>query len=162
MSIAAHDPEPRIVALLQGLQQLGWAEGRNVRIDIRWGGGDAGRIRRYAAELVALAPDVILAPGSATLVPLLEVTRAVPIVFVHVPIRWALATSIAWHGPAATQLDLPTTNTASVGSGWNCSSRSPERDASGVIRDAAISAGTRLVRRSPFTGVVGRSVGNPG
>ena len=66
MPLAADDPEgqARIAAFLQGLQQLGWTDGRNVRIDIRWGAGDADRIRKYAAELVALAPDVILATGS--------------------------------------------------------------------------------------------------
>ena len=87
MSTAADDAESkaRIAAFLQGLQQLGWTEGRNVRIDIRWPAGDADRIRRYAAELVALAPDVILATGSATLGPLLQATRAVPVVFVIVP-----------------------------------------------------------------------------
>ncbi len=58
MSVAADDPEgqARLAAFLQGLQQLGWTDGRNVRIDTRWGAGDAERIRRYAAELVALAP----------------------------------------------------------------------------------------------------------
>jgi putative ABC transport system substrate-binding protein len=66
MSQAADDPEApiRIAALLQGLQQWGWSEGHNVRIDYRWGGGDADRIRRYAAELVALAPDIVLATAS--------------------------------------------------------------------------------------------------
>ena len=65
---APSDPESqaRIAAFLQALQQLGWTDGRNVRIDYRWGAGDAERIRRYAAELVALAPDVILATGTAT------------------------------------------------------------------------------------------------
>ena len=65
----ADDPEfqARVAAFVQGLQQLGWTEGRNVRIDIRWGAGDAERIRRYAAELVALAPDVILAAGGPPL-----------------------------------------------------------------------------------------------
>jgi putative ABC transport system substrate-binding protein len=75
----------RNAALLQGLQQLGWTEGRNLRLDFRWGGGDAANIRRYAAELVALAPDVIVSVGSATVGPLLQVTRTVPIVFVVVP-----------------------------------------------------------------------------
>ena len=66
MNLAADDPEgqARIAAFLQGLQQLGWTDGRNVRIDTRWAAGDADRSRRYAAELVALAPDVILASGS--------------------------------------------------------------------------------------------------
>jgi putative ABC transport system substrate-binding protein len=87
MGPAADDPEgqARIAAFLQGLRELGWADGRNVRIEYRWSGGNANNIRRYAAELVALAPDVILAPGSAILAPLLQATRAVPIVFVHVP-----------------------------------------------------------------------------
>src|SRR5450759_5155162 len=73
MGPAADDPEgqARIAAFLQGLRELGWADGRNVRIDNRWSGGNANNIRRYAAELVALAPDVILAPGSAILAPLL-------------------------------------------------------------------------------------------
>jgi ABC-type uncharacterized transport system substrate-binding protein len=87
MTATADDPESkaRIGAFLQGLQELGWTDGRNVRIDTRWPAGNADNIRKYAAELVALAPDVILAPGSATAGPLLQVTRAVPIVFVHVP-----------------------------------------------------------------------------
>ena len=87
MSTAEDDTESkaRIAAFLHGLQQSGWTEGRNVRIDIRWPAGDADRIRRYAAELVALAPDAILATGSATLGPLLQTTRDVPIVFVIVP-----------------------------------------------------------------------------
>jgi putative ABC transport system substrate-binding protein len=58
--------QTRIAAFLQGLQQSGWSDGHNVRIDIRWAAGDADRIRRYAAELVSFAPDVILATGSAT------------------------------------------------------------------------------------------------
>jgi putative ABC transport system substrate-binding protein len=72
-------------AFLQTLQQLGWTDGRNVRIDYRWPAGDADRARKYAAELVALAPDVILAVSSISLAPLLQATRTVPIVFVGVP-----------------------------------------------------------------------------
>jgi hypothetical protein len=75
----------RFAAFRQGLQQLGWTDGRNVRIDYRWGGGDADNIRKHAAELAALAPDVILAAGGAITGPLLQATRTVPIVFVHVP-----------------------------------------------------------------------------
>jgi putative ABC transport system substrate-binding protein len=73
--------QARMAAFLQGLQQLGWSDGRNVRIDIRWAAGDANLMRKYAAELVALAPDVILAPGSTSMGPLLQATRTVPIVF---------------------------------------------------------------------------------
>jgi putative ABC transport system substrate-binding protein len=76
--------QARLAAFLQGLQQLGWTDGRNVRIDTRWGAGDADRIRRDAAELVALAPDVILTSGASTLGPLLQATRTVPIVFANV------------------------------------------------------------------------------
>ena len=61
--------QARMAAFLQGLQQLGWSDGRNVRIDTRWAAGDANLIRKYAAELVALAPDVILAPGSTSVGP---------------------------------------------------------------------------------------------
>jgi putative ABC transport system substrate-binding protein len=74
----------RIAAFQQGLHELGWTDGRNVRIDYRWGVGDAERIRSYAAELVALAPDVILAVASAPVAALLQTTRAVPIVFATV------------------------------------------------------------------------------
>jgi putative tryptophan/tyrosine transport system substrate-binding protein len=77
------DPRARPIvdAFLQTLQQLGWTDGRNVKIDYRWPAGDADKARKYAAELVALAPDVILTIGSANLGPLLQATRAVPIVF---------------------------------------------------------------------------------
>jgi putative ABC transport system substrate-binding protein len=87
MSHASDDPEgqARVVTFLQGLQQSGWTDGRNVRIEYRWATGDPDRFRRYAAELVAIAPDVILVTGSAAVGQLLQVTRSVPIVFVAVP-----------------------------------------------------------------------------
>jgi putative tryptophan/tyrosine transport system substrate-binding protein len=71
--------QARNAAFLQGLQELGWTVGRNVRIEYRWGGGDVELFRRYASELVALAPDVILAVGGAVVPPLLQATRTVPI-----------------------------------------------------------------------------------
>jgi putative ABC transport system substrate-binding protein len=84
---AASDPDAQanMTAFLQGMQQLGWTEGRNVRIDHRWAGGDPANIRKYAAELVALAPDVILASGATTTAPLLQASSTVPIVFAIVP-----------------------------------------------------------------------------
>ncbi len=87
MNLAAEDGESqaRLAAFLQGLDQWKWSEGRNIQIHGRWGAGDVDSFRRYAAELVALAPDVILATGSATVGPLLQATRTVPIVFVSVP-----------------------------------------------------------------------------
>ena len=87
---------------------MGWTDGRNVRIDTRWGAGDAERIRRYAAELVALAPDVILASGSAAVGPLLQATRTVPIVFVQVtdPVGAGFVASLARPGGNATGFTL--------------------------------------------------------
>jgi putative tryptophan/tyrosine transport system substrate-binding protein len=79
------EQQPRIAALRQGLAQFGWTDGGNVRIDFRWGQGDPRLARQYAAELVALAPDVVLAAGGAHLGPMLEATRSVPIVFTIVP-----------------------------------------------------------------------------
>ena len=86
-AFAADDPEGQdsVAAFLQGLQELGWTVGRNVQIVIRWGAGDADLYRKYAAELVALAPDAILANGTVTLGPLHQLTRTTPIVFVFVP-----------------------------------------------------------------------------
>src|SRR5262245_31110612 len=83
MSLSADvvEGQVRLAAFLHGLQQLGWIDGRNVRIDARWGAGDADRTRRYAAELVALAPDVILATGSPPVAALQQATRSAAIVF---------------------------------------------------------------------------------
>jgi putative tryptophan/tyrosine transport system substrate-binding protein len=86
-SLAADDPESqaRHAAFLQGLQEWGWSVGRNVAIDYRFAAGDADRFRKYAAELVALAPDIILATGTPVTAALLQATRSVPIVFTQVP-----------------------------------------------------------------------------
>jgi putative tryptophan/tyrosine transport system substrate-binding protein len=86
MNLSENDPEAQglVAAFREGLAQLGWIDGRNVRIDYRWSAGDLDRIRRYAAELVALPPEVILAYGGSTVGPLQQVTRTVPIVFVEV------------------------------------------------------------------------------
>ena len=83
---------------------MGWTDGRNVRIDTRWAGGNADDIRRHAAELVALAPDVILANGSSTVGPLLQATRTVPIVFAIVadPVGAGFVDSLARPGGNAT------------------------------------------------------------
>ena len=91
-------------AFLQGLGQLGWTIGRNARIETRWATSNAAEIRRHAAELAALAPDVILAHGAATLAPLLQVTRSVPIVFVVVtdPVAAGYVDSLARPGGSAT------------------------------------------------------------
>src|SRR5262245_45898740 len=82
---AADDPvfQARLAAFHQALALVGWTIDRNIRIDTRWTKGEASDARKYVAELVALAPDAILAPGTSTLEPLLQMTRTVPIVFVH-------------------------------------------------------------------------------
>jgi putative ABC transport system substrate-binding protein len=106
MSGAANDPEgsDRFKAFHPGLQQLGWVEGRNVRIEVRWPSGNFDNIRKYAGELATLAPDVILATGSATLGPLLQATRTVPIVFVGLvdPVGAGYVASLAHPGGNAT------------------------------------------------------------
>ena len=86
-SSTRHDAtsQARLGALQQGLHQLGWEDGRNLRIEYRWAEGDPDALRKYAAELVALAPDAILANGSAAVALLLQATRLVPIVFTDVP-----------------------------------------------------------------------------
>jgi putative ABC transport system substrate-binding protein len=86
-TLAADDAlaQARQGAFLQGLQQSGWTIGRNVQVEARWAAGDPDRLRKYAVELVALAPDVILASGNAAAAPVLQATRTVPIVFVIVP-----------------------------------------------------------------------------
>jgi len=106
MNLAAGDPEgqARLAALLQGLQALGWADGPNVRIDTRWAAGDADKFRKYAAELAALAPDLIVAAGSGAAGPLLRATRTVPIVFTMVidPVGAGFVDSLARPGGNAT------------------------------------------------------------
>src|SRR2546430_8630362 len=106
MNLAADDTEgkARIAAFHQGLQEWGWTIGRNVRIDVRWDTGDADRNRRYAAELVALAPDVILASASAAMAAVQQTSRTVPIVFVNIidPVGAGYVASLARPGGNAT------------------------------------------------------------
>ena len=102
----ADDPEfqARIGAFLQELQQLGWSIGRNIRFEMRWATADAAEIRHHAAELAALAPDVIVAHGTSTVGPLLQATRTVPIVFTTVadPVGAGFVDSLARPGGNAT------------------------------------------------------------
>jgi putative ABC transport system substrate-binding protein len=100
--VAENDPEGRArhAAFLQGLTQLGWSEGRNVQIETRWGAGDANLYRSRVAELVARAPDVILAAGTSNIGPLQQVTRTIPIVFVGItdPVGGGFVASLARSG----------------------------------------------------------------
>jgi len=96
--------QARVAGFLRGLQQLGWVDGRNARIDTRWATANATEIRRHAAELVALAPDVILAHGESTVLPLLQVSRTVPIVFPVVadPVATGFVDNLARPGGSVT------------------------------------------------------------
>jgi len=106
MNTAADDQEGQagVAAFQQALQQLGWTVGRNVQIDIRWGENSGDLDRKYATELVALAPDVVLASGSPSVTALQHVSRTVPIVFVRVsdPVGGGFVDNLARSGTNAT------------------------------------------------------------
>jgi len=102
MNLATDDPmgQVRVAAFVQGLQAAGWWDGRNVRIDTRWAGADPANYRKYAAELIALGPDVVLASTTAAVAQLQQASRTVPIVFVGAidPVGSGLVTSMARPG----------------------------------------------------------------
>jgi len=106
LNLGSDDQEgqTRNAAFLQALQELGWTVGRNIRIDYRWGAGNAELYRKHAADLVALAPDIILTNGTSTIGPVLQTTRTVPIVFVNVtdPVAGGFVESLARPGGNAT------------------------------------------------------------
>jgi ABC-type uncharacterized transport system substrate-binding protein len=110
MNLAAEDPEAqaRLAAFTQGLQEANWAVGRNAQIDIRWGAGDPDRNRKYAAELIALAPDVLLGSGTGVVRALQQADRGVPIVFVNAtdPVGGGLVASLARPGGNVTGFSL--------------------------------------------------------
>jgi ABC-type uncharacterized transport system substrate-binding protein len=126
MSTAAGDPEgqARITALLQELQQLGWTDRRNVRIDVRWTAGDVERVRNYASELATLAPDVIVTGGASYVTALQQASRTVAIVFANAtdPVGGGLVASLARPGGNVTGFTLFEYGSSAK---WpNCSSRS--------------------------------------
>ena len=106
LNITADDPEAqtRLAAFAQGLQSLGWIVGQNVRVDYRWGGGSVDAMHKFADQLVALAPDVILAQSTAAVAPLLQSSRTVPIVFTVVadPVGAGFVQSLAYPSGNAT------------------------------------------------------------
>jgi putative ABC transport system substrate-binding protein len=132
----------RIAAFQLALRELGWIEGHNVRFDYRWGAGDADRIRGFAAELTALAPDAILAEGSVTVAALLQVTRTVPIVFATVgdPVGAGYVESLARPGGNVTGFLLFEYGTAGK---WLelLKQIAPALTRAAVIRDPTNSAG---------------------
>jgi putative ABC transport system substrate-binding protein len=144
VSFASDDmvSQERIAAFHQGLQQLGWTVGRNVQIDYRWGAGDADRIRKLAAELVELAPDVILSAGSPSVAALQQATSTVPVVFVTVvdPVSSGFVDSLARPGGNITGFHL---YEYSIAGKWLelLKDVAPNMIRAAVIRDAALTAG---------------------
>ena len=142
---AADDPESqaRLAAFVQGLQHFGWTDGQNVRIDYRWGAGNADTMRKYAAELVALAPDVILAHSSAAVAPLLQESRTVPIVFTVVadPVGAGYVDSLARPGGNVTGF---TNFEYSIGGKWLelLKEIAPNVTRVAVLRDPFVASGT--------------------
>jgi len=144
LPFSANDPQAqnRNAAFLQALQQLGWTVGQNVEIDYRWSAGSEDDTRKYAAELVALAPDVIFTSGSAAIEPLRRATRTVPIVFVLVPdpVGSGFVDSLARPGgnvTGFTQYDY------SIAAKWLALLKeiAPNTTRAAVLRDPAITAG---------------------
>jgi putative tryptophan/tyrosine transport system substrate-binding protein len=144
MPLPADDPvvQVRVAAFAQGLQQSGWTIGRNVQFDTRWAAADADRIRSHAAELVALAPDVILTSGNAGVAPLLQVSRTVPIVFAIVPdpVGAGFVDSLARPGGNATGFIA---YEYSLGAKWLelLKQIAPSITRAAVLRDAALASG---------------------
>ena len=144
MSLAADDRQgqARYAAFIQSLRELGWTEGRNVQIDTRWAAANAAETRKYAAELVALAPDVILASASAAVGALLQATSTVPIVFTTVgdPVGGGIVESLARPGGNATGFML---YEYSIGGKWLelLKQIAPSVTRVAVLRDPAIAAG---------------------
>ena len=134
--------QARNTAFLQGLQQLGWTVGRNIQIDYRWSAGNVDDTRKYASELVALAPEVIFVAGTATVAPLLQVTRSIPIVFALVPdpVGSGFVNSLSRPGGNATGF---TTYEYSIGAKWLevLKQITPGLRRVAVIRDPYIVAG---------------------
>jgi putative ABC transport system substrate-binding protein len=145
MYLAADDPDSpaRVAAFARALQELGWTEGRNIRIDYRWGAGDLDRVRRYAADLVALSPDVILVSSGSALAALQNATRAVPIVFVNVsdPVGAGYVASLARPGANITGFTLFEWGTTAK---WLelLKQIAPGMTRAAVIRDPSITSGT--------------------
>jgi ABC-type uncharacterized transport system substrate-binding protein len=134
--------QARVTAFLQGMQQLGWSEGHNISIDRRWATSDPRRMREYATELIALAPDVIFATGSASVGPLLQLSNTMPIVFAIVPdpVGSGFVDSLARPGGNATGF---TSFEYGIGAKWMelLKEIAPRLTRAAVLRDAGIIAG---------------------
>jgi ABC-type uncharacterized transport system substrate-binding protein len=153
--LAADDPDlpPRVAAFAQGLQDLGWIDGRNVQIEYRFGAGNTERYRDYAAELISLGPDVILVSSGSALAAVQKTTRIVPIVFVNVsdPVGAGYVASLARPGANTTEFTL---FEYSIGGKWLelLKQLMPGVTRAAVIRNPSITSGYWPVRRNPGRG----------
>ena len=122
-----NDPRAKanVSAFTQALAGLGWTEGRNVRMELRWGGGDANRIRAVAQELVGLQPDIIVTSSTPTTVALQRATRTIPIVFANVPDPVASGIVPRLNQPGGNITGFASTRPRWEASGLSCSRRSP-------------------------------------
>ena len=111
--------QERVTAFAKALQQAGWTLGQNLRLDYRWGNSTSETIRKYAAELASLAPDVILPSSGVSVEALLQVTRTIPIVFAAVADPVGAGYVEAWRSRGATRPDLLHSNIPSLANGWN-------------------------------------------
>ena len=159
MPNAADDPvgQAFYAVYLQGLEQLGWTDGRNVHIDTRWTAGNAANIRKYAAELAALGPDVIMTSGGTTMGPLLQATRTVPIVFTIVPdpVGSGFVKSLSRPGGNATGFMM---FEYSLCGKWPelLKEIAPGVTRAAVLWDPAIPRRDRRIRRHPGSSAIGR------
>jgi len=144
LNLAADDPmgQARVAAFVQGLQAAGWSDGRNVRIDTRWAAADPGNYRKYAAELIALGPDIVLASTTAAVAQLQQASRTVPIVFISVidPVGSGLIASMARPGGNATGF---TSFEYGLSAKWLelLKEAAPRATRAGVLRDPALASG---------------------
>jgi ABC-type uncharacterized transport system substrate-binding protein len=137
------ESQVRIGALLQGLQQLGWSIGTNLRVDYRWAGPNPDVIRKHATELVAIAPDVIVAHGISTLGPLLDATRTIPLVFpiASDPVGGGVVEGLAHPGGNATGFSV---NEYGLGGKWLelLKEIAPSVTRAAILRDPRLASGT--------------------
>jgi putative tryptophan/tyrosine transport system substrate-binding protein len=144
LNLTADDPQStaRLAAFAQGLQEAGWSIGHNIQIETRWSAGDSDRARRYAAELLALAPEVILADGSLSVASMLRASRTVPIVFANVidPVGAGFVTSLAQPGGNAIGF---TAFEYGISGKWLelLKEIAPHMTRAAVLRDPALAAG---------------------
>jgi putative ABC transport system substrate-binding protein len=115
--------QPYIAAFREALSKLGWSDGGNLRLDVRWGENDAELDRKYATQLVGLAPDLLFGSGTLSVAALRHVTRTLPIVFVEVSDPVGAASSTAWPGRAGTLPASRFSNTVLAANGWRFSSK---------------------------------------